>query len=302
MADSQPGPVTRPTSGVSIFARLARPLHPQPTGVAPRLAPLNEVRVVVFDLYGTLLVSGSGDVGTADPAERYLAMRDALAAVGIGGPDAAAGFVAQLQTQIHRHHVRAISRGVEKPEVDIVEIWRRCLMELGYGTLARDPRLPQQLSAEFEARANPTWPMPGARRTVAALAERGYGLGIVSNAQQFTLDVMRLHFGTNLRQVGFHNDLSLLSNRFGHAKPGRRLFDCLCQALRDQGWQPEQAVYVGNDMLNDVWAAQRAGLRTALFAGDARSLRWRESEPAVRETRADVVLSELPQLLACLVA
>jgi len=33
-----------------------------------------------------------------------------------------------------------------------------------------------------------------------------------------------------------------------------------------------KTLYVGNDMLNDIWTATEAGCRTVLFAGDQRSL------------------------------
>ena len=60
------------------------------------------------------------------------------------------------------------------------------------------------------------------------------------------------------------------------------------------------AIYVGNDMLNDVWAASQAGMQTAWFAGDARSCRRREDDPRCRSLRPDVVLTSLMQLLQCL--
>ena len=48
--------------------KLLRPsaeLSPLPTGVKASGEPLDGIKGVVFDIYGTLLISGSGDVGTA---------------------------------------------------------------------------------------------------------------------------------------------------------------------------------------------------------------------------------------------
>ena len=53
-------------------------------------------------------------------------------------------------------------------------------------------------------------------------------------------------------------------------------------------------------MLKDVWTAAQAGCRTALFAGDERSLRLRKDDPRTQGLRPDVVLTELVQLPACL--
>lgn len=41
------------------------------------------------------------------------------------------------------------------------------------------------------------------------------------------------------------------------------------------GIESSQTLYVGNDMLNDIYPAQQLGLKTAFFAGDQRSLRKR---------------------------
>ena len=42
------------------------------------------------------------------------------------------------------------------------------------------------------------------------------------------------------------------------------------------------------------------GMRTALFAGDARSLRMRETDPRVNGVDPDIVLTDLDQLIDCL--
>ena len=60
----------------SLVRSLCEPLDPEPTGVQPRLRVLEKVRAVVFDVYGTLLVSASGEVGTEvsekKPADAFL--------------------------------------------------------------------------------------------------------------------------------------------------------------------------------------------------------------------------------------
>ena len=53
---------------------------------------------------------------------------------------------------------------------------------------------------------------------------------------------------------------------------------------------------VGNDVRNDLLGARAAGLRTALFAGDARSLRLRRDDPRSAAVCPDLVLTHLSQL------
>jgi HAD superfamily hydrolase (TIGR01549 family) len=64
----------------------------------------------------------------------------------------------------------------------------------------------------------------------------------------------------DLQTIGLahHFKVSVAAHEFGSAKPGRAIFLEACRAL---GVAPEEAVYVGDDILLDVQGAQRAGLR-----------------------------------------
>jgi putative hydrolase of the HAD superfamily len=56
-------------------------------------------------------------------------------------------------------------------------------------------------------------------------------------------------------------------------------------------------LYVGNDMRNDIVPAASVGFNTALFAGDQRSLRLRESDADCRNVTPDVIVTDLRQLI-----
>jgi len=60
---------------------------------------------------------------------------------------------------------------------------------------------------------------------------------------------------------------------------------------------PGSVVYLGNDMLNDMYPAQVIGFQTALFAGDARSLRLREDRSVCRNLKPGFVITDLRQLI-----
>ena len=49
-------------------------------------------------------------------------------------------------------------------------------------------------------------------------------------------------------------------------------------------------------MLKDIWPATQLGFKTALFAGDARSLRLREDDERCRGLKPDLVIDRLSQL------
>lgn len=272
-----------------------------PSGVESKLAPMPDIRAVVFDVYGTLVVSGSGDVGSADTSDRGEHILSALTAVSLQDRLSSIPSAELLQSTIAESNRERVSEDCPKPEVDIVEVWRRVLQRNGLPTNAKMVSEVVGLASNYEARANPTWPMPGAKMLLSKLKSEGIPMGIVSNAQIFTIGLVEdLVTGENLEMGGFDLDLCIFSNRFRQAKPGPRLFEVLCKGLKRQGILPQEAVYVGNDMLNDVWAASQAGLKTAWFAGDARSCRPRESDPRCQGLVPDVVLTNLLELLECM--
>jgi putative hydrolase of the HAD superfamily len=276
-----------------------QPMDPIETDVVAELQSLRSIRAVIFDVYGTLLISGSGDVGSADETDRGSHIGDALAAVGIFPSLEAIPPLKMLHGQIRLLNEGRRGATCPKPEVDINEAWRR-VFERSELEISDETMRIVRLAAEYEGRANPTWPMPGAVELLSQLKQGGYPMGIVSNAQVFTLPLVEdLLEEKSLASDGFDLDLCIFSNRFRQAKPGPRLFDELREALARREILPSQAVYVGNDMLNDVWAASQAGFRTAWFAGDARSCRRREDDPRCRSLRPDVVLKSLLQLLEC---
>lgn len=279
---------------VDLIRRLAQPLTPQPVppaaGGAPRLGPLAGIRGVLFDIYGTLLISAAGEIGSGPAAANQAAMRAALADAGLA--DAAAApqpeaLARDLQTAISAAHRAANARGVRYPEVDLRAIWRRLLPAANAA---------ERAAVSYECRNNPVWPMPGAAAVVTALQARG-PVGIVSNAQFFT----PLALAALLPQVTFDPRLAVWSFAAGEAKPSGRLFELAAERMaRHHRLRPDQLLMVGNDMRNDILGARRAGMRGALFAGDARSLRRRQDDPACAALRPELILTELTQLPAAL--
>ena len=167
---------------IELIRQLSAPLAPRPVaGCLPRLARVGGVRGVLFDVYGTLLISAAGDIGSgaASWEAKCAAMTAALDDAGVAGAaPGAAAMLAALEAAIRAEHTAARGRGVAYPEVDLRELWRRLLP--GAGTAAVE-----RAAVSYECRTNPVWPMPGAAAAVAALQARG-PVGIVSNAQFFT--------------------------------------------------------------------------------------------------------------------
>ena len=295
-----------------LILSLSRPLEPRPTSTPARLQPLAGIRAVLFDIYGTLLISGTGDIGMHSESVPEACLLEALASAGFdpapGGDSlapAARRGVTLLVESIEEAHARRRAEGVEFPEVEIREIWRTVLARLAAEDLldaagGRDSRL-ERLAIEYECRVNPVWPMPGMPDVLAALKDRGMTLGIVSNAQFYTPMTLGALCGKPLEELGFDPDLCSWSFAHLAAKPSVSVYEAVLEPLRrSTGIRPDETLYIGNDMLKDVWTATQAGCRTALFAGDARSLRLREDDSRAQGLRPDLVVTELSQLPDCL--
>ncbi len=284
---------------VELIRRLSAPLAARPVaGALPRLGPLDGVRGVLFDVYGTLLISAAGDIGAGSASRevRRTAMAAALRDAGIADAGTAAGaahdalrLVTALEAAIRAQHAAIRERGLEYPEVELRELWRRLLP--GAGTAAVE-----RAAVSYECRVNPVWPMPGAAAAVAALQAR-VPVGIVSNAQFFTPPVL----AALLPELRIDPRLAVWSYAEREAKPSPRLFAAAAARMAHHcRLSPREVVMVGNDMRNDLLGAGSAGLRTALFAGDARSLRLRRDDPRCAAVHPDLVLTHLSQLPAAL--
>lgn len=286
-----------------IIRKHSRPLEPVPTGVEPVLRPLPGIRAVLFDIYGTLFISGVGEIGTAGESQCSRAMQEALAACGLAVDPPAQPDASRLREAIQQSHEASRQRGIEHPEVEIRLIWRTILDRLMRdGLISRvevGETLLERLAVEYEVRSNPVWPMPGCRQTLEALAAGGLRLGLISNAQFFTPELFPALLEADLDELRIPPELQILSYRHGEAKPGRLLFDLARRELARHGVQPDDTLYVGNDMLNDIFAASQCGFRTALFAGDERSLRLRRGDRQVEGVQPDLIITQLSQIIKC---
>jgi putative hydrolase of the HAD superfamily len=276
---------------VDRMRQLSQPMQPLPTHLQATTSAVR-CRGVLFDVYGTLFISGSGDVGVAAATDRQPALDEALAAAGLSGPCQAA----HIRPLIEAKHARKRNAGILYPEVDILDIWRRLLK-----SVTPSQNQLERLAVEYEVRVNPTWPMPQLEAVLTQLADRHIPMGIVSNAQFYTPLLFPAHLNRSLETLGFDVEACVWSYQVGEAKPSPRLFDMALQtAATKWGLSPSEILYVGNDVRNDIWPAQLAGCRTALFAGDQRSLRQRQDDPELVGVAPDLVVTDLTGILPCL--
>jgi putative hydrolase of the HAD superfamily len=261
------------------------------------LPRLPGIRCILFDVYGTLLISGSGDIDAMQQVAGDEALEAALEAVGWDyQPGCGAAGVELVVAAVKRCHEQLRARGTAWPEVEIRQIWEEVLAVLRQrglleGGMPDDRQRLEEFAIEYELRVNPVWPMPEAVETVRALA-KSFRVGIVSNAQFYTpLTLQRF-----CKDWGIERALCAWSFEQRCAKPDPLIFTPVLHRLEADGILPQAVLYVGNDRLNDVMTAASCGCRTALFAGEKRSLRLRSDVSGIETVVPDAVLTELAQL------
>lgn len=298
----------------------AADLQPIATTLKSRLRLMGDVRSVLLDVYGTLLISDAGELGVAASentkglqtapnkmdAETDALNREVLRSL----PKMLRSALREdfsptgaIRAAIEMEHKRRKSPQWPCPEVDIVSLWQKVLLR----ELNRDmrssltPFILARFALEYELRHNRVALMPGALELLYWLSARNFYIGIISNAQFYTPLILLTLLGLqSLAQINIPEDLCFWSYLEGCSKPQQQLFRVAAQALSGLGVQPGEVLYLGNDMRNDVWGAAQAGFRTALFAGDRRSLRLRSDMPEFSDVHPDLIISELGQLKSVL--
>ncbi|MHC4870426.1 MAG: HAD family hydrolase [Planctomycetota bacterium] len=289
-----------PYNPVIRIKEISAPLLPEVTDLTPFLQKFSHLKAIVFDIYGTLFISSSGDVGAHDENRHAAAFSDALAAcsVNINSCNAAEIGATTLIDEIKKQHREMQNKGTEFPEIDIKVVMANTLKRL-HADKHITGCLPdtEQFIIEYEFRANQTWPMPNLSESLSLIKETGLKLGIVSNAQFYTPLMIESHLGVNYQETGFSEDICIWSYLQKEGKPSLSLYKKLRECLQAHyAIAPEETLYVGNDMLKDIWAADQCGFVTALFAGDKRSLRQREEDERCANLKPDIILTDLLQL------
>ena len=269
--------------------RYLRHLKPLPTSLKPGGALKEKIKCVLFDLYGTLFVSGSGDISIADKKSPEMEkINQLLTKYSIRKSPQT--LLNEFYRAINTRHKELRNRGVDFPEVNIDRIWMKVLSN-------DDTDIVRQFAVEFELIVNPVYPMPNLEKMLSACRHRSILMGIISNAQFYTPYLFKWFLDSDLKDLGFDPDLIFYSYRFEVAKPAPMLFRIAAEKLKAKGIPPSGVLYLGNDMLNDIYPAKGTGFQTALFAGDKRSLRLRSDDPRCKNLSADLVITDLDQLI-----
>ncbi|MCP3875524.1 MAG: HAD family hydrolase, partial [Desulfobacteraceae bacterium] len=220
------------------------PLLPISTDTKALGRPTLDIQCILFDIYGTLFISGSGDIGISKKSGNTEdKLSNLLQSYAINKP--AETILKTFFNAIEAKHLELIKKGIEHPEVVIEKIWMKVLC-------TSDMEKAKSFALEYELISNPVWPMPGLSALIADCKKQGIAMGIISNAQFYTPFMFQWFLKKNLEDLGFDADLLFFSYKILHAKPSLHMFDLAKQQLAQKAILPKNTLYLGNDMLNDM--------------------------------------------------
>jgi putative hydrolase of the HAD superfamily len=225
-------------------------------------ALLHDVRAIVFDAVGTVFhPQPPAPIVYAEAARHFGSKRTA--------EEITPRFIAAFG----REEAVDYANGLKTSEAREVERWRHIVAEVLDDV--RDGEACFQELFEHFSRAE-AWRLDAdAAATIAALASRGYALGMASNYDHRLRSVVA---GFSALKPLQH---LIISSEVGWRKPAPQFFLAVCQAFN---LPAARLLYVGDDPANDYEGAQVAGLRGLLFDPKGRHIdRKATSIPSLSE-------------------
>ncbi len=248
-----------------ILSSFEKPLPFDGRDILKILKRLKKPKVILFDIYDTLMASAVGDLEAqvklktgpdsfVKTAERF-------------GFDSSIGekWCELFFSEIEVEHEANRKLGISRCEVLVERIWQDILNKTVSGGRAQKIRV-RDLAIYREMVANPVAPFQGIVELWNKLLSHSVQIGIVSNAQFYTLPILAWLLEVNLDRY-LNENLIILSCELGFAKPDPHFFRYVETRVRRSGFVPQDVWIVGNDPVNDIEASKPFGFTTVLFAG-----------------------------------
>ena len=241
-----------------------------------------EFESILFDLGSTLIYFDGDWPQVFAQADRHLMEHLVAAGLDLAGED----FIQEFRTRLTAYYEQRESEFIEHTTEYVL---RTLLDELGH------PDLPEEIIRpaleDMYAVSQSHWrPEDDALLTLETLRQRGYKMGIISNAGNDG-DVQTLVDNAGIRN---YLDFVLSSAACGIRKPNPRIFEL---ALTHWGIGPEKAAMVGDTLGADILGARNAGIFSIWITRRADSPGNRDHADPIHPDAAIAALGELPDLL-----
>lgn len=293
------------------------PQVPKPVAVraTPSIRPLDGIRIVLWDVYGTLLrVSGGECCLTPDPQTPLeIALQKTIHEFNMWNsmyrkPGAPWKSMISQYTDYHKRLAMvATRRSGDLTDVNLVDIWEAIIARLFDKDFSYDEdfygdarQFSEKVAYFFHSSLQGIEARSGAVQAMQDLHAIGVQQGLLADGQPFTfaqlLRALSLQ-GTlpPLAEV-FHQDAVLFSYELGIRKPSRSLFELVTERLKIAGYQPEETLHISCRLGTDLVPARAIGMKTALLAAEKSGLHAPAALLKNPDTRPDRLLTDLSQI------
>jgi len=291
----------------------------QPVKAKPSVKRMAGIRGVVWDLYGTLLTISEGRLLQRHPQQ--LAMQIALDKTikefqmwnsMTRKPGAPWEYMLHKYDElVERLSMSGTANRNESPEINSTVIWRTIIERLQqkdyqfdagfYGDL---DDFCEKVAFFFHACLQGVGVMPGAVKTLSAVAASGRTQGLLCDGQSFSIVQMLRAFAAEGKMPRpaalFDPRCFTLSYRLERRKPSKVLYQSCLKQYERQGITAKEILYVGSRLREDLAVAKKMGMRTALFAGDRSSLEASAGDLRDSSTKPDRLLAKLEDIRSVL--
>jgi FMN phosphatase YigB (HAD superfamily) len=280
----------------------------------PHLVRLANVRAVTWNLYGTLLAIGGGELYLEHPQAFIMevALDKTIQEFKMWAsmsrkPGQPTDYLRQVYADLVAQQ-RILPGDTEKyPEVAADRMWDTFIKRLlqkdykfnaaFYGSLNEFSR---KVAYFFHASLQGVAAYPEAATALRQVKKQGLHQAIVGDGQCFSLMQLQRCLGQQDSSVKLDElidqDACALSYEVRARLPSDKVFRHALATFAEHDISADQVLHVGSRVAFDVVPARRLGMKTALFAGDKASLQATPDQLKEPASRPDVLLTELSQI------
>ncbi len=281
----------------------------------PSIQPIDGIRIVLWDVYGTLLrTTGGGFCLLPDPQTPLeIALEKTIHEFNMWhsmyrkpGPPWQS-MINQYTDYHKRLSMVGTKRNGDLTEADLVDIWEAIISRLFdkgytydvdfYGDVRQ---FSEKVAYFFHANLQGVEARGGAVQAMHDLHAIQIQQGLLADGQSFTFTQLLRALsqqGTLPRLADmFHPNAVLFSYELGIRKPSRSLFELTVERLRVAGFRPEEVLHISCRLKTDLVPAKAVGMRTALLVAEASGLEAPQTLLKNPATRPDRLLTGLQQV------
>ena len=287
----------------------------EPVKATPSIQPLPGIRGVSWSIYGTLLRITDGELLFDHPKKfrMQIPLNKVIEEFNVWNsmsrkPGAPWEYFYRQYTELlEAQQMKGTKNKGEIPGIDSPAIWEKLFDRLERNEYTWDQNLygdldglSEKVAYFFHRSFQGISAAPHANITLVAIQQAGIPQTLLGDAQPFTLVQLTsaLQEQTQSANPGqfFQLNLATLSYQEKVQVPSPSLYRESLKRWATQEIQPGEILHIGTRLDDDLAAAKRAGMKTALYVADKLSLRLTKADLKNSEIKPDRLLTDLRQV------